>query len=1313
MPLDITGESAYGRDWEGVAPLDLGRGETAEDQQMRYALSPSAPDAPDIELRTKATIITQHFTGRFDPHGRMWSGPDHGPMQPKAYYDKMMEYVRTGNPETLWSDEAKEYRKLQTDAERRDFAASHWRKKWDDYTDPLVDRAANATEAKAVENTLKDLQGISDTLDEQDAAFVASFMENRPSGEYHDDSEFSPTDSTMGMMPDADTMAKKRAAHLERVEYDRRLEELWSKNSKAIEKQKLVDKYEARLASENQWQSYLRIRNNLTDDEAQVLDMALSAGGKARTFLGSTLTPEVKEAFMALSVESQRKVAPFLKDNAWRRDTTWVGDAVRGLARITGETIEDAGIGAAEYVRRIVVDGKEYQDGVERRALLRLANEGRMKEWGIAGDVLIDAIGNIGYMGLAAIPYAGTAMMMLSAGEQFEREAALAGADVSGWDMIGAKLAFSAAYAAVEGMQSHQIFGELTDFERRQLYANLTHHFNGKLWAKLGANVAIDTMHESIEEGIQNGIQDSYVALGLDKPLPEAFCKGFVEDFMASLPSMLVTSGFGHGRRIAQYRNRPFSGPEEVLKQGIELEKVARATGERGSGAEGLAEMGRMMGFVSRDWRRAAAAAAEAGAGAAELRKAALMKYGLDEGQALQWDAMLTEIERNIGEDKAAVQAFYGTQNALTRSEIRQAGGMTETVDEATGARTLTFKDVFGTGTFSVELNAASGIDAEYARTDEGVRSIVNALNDSRQPAPDGGAWTDENWRALPEADKQSILSEFRNPGLTTFTLSTGETVDNRFLAALEGKMQIADNAESGDVLGVAAFHEQGHVAGRMLALAARNGDEKAKELVGKLAEKFGTAKLGSEDFDEEVFGDRFRDYLVGRFDVQDGRLVRKAGALDVAAEDETLFGQFVDWVRSLFSRADEAVRTRTRYDEFFEQAVNGDLEGAVAADDAAAGERESAEIPRSTQENTPETVRNLQEGDENGPLAPNAQSGGTEPSGIQKQAGTAYPDASAEIRGIDERASITAKRLDEFMRILAKNRPDLDAGKTVAELEKFDTPKEQKIALHWVVRGGLLLPEDAYKVADALSVAEKAKVDPFQYKSPDELLLAHKEFKPSRRPIDPATVPELSDPRDEGDGIVSYLVQDDKQGQAAMRRIIDTHWGEDANPWCLLATKNRTRRTGAFAAWLYTNHPGWEEGDSDYQKWEREFERTTGHHATRRLSDEESLVSAWQYWQHYSALPKRVAFKDGKLLAFMATEKIDLENWSDAQRFEERLNAEYPELRKQYDAWTETDEAQENGIPEFADWLDVNGFIGKYEEAARTSEEWWDRKDE
>lgn len=297
-------------------------------------------------------------------------------------------------------------------------------------------------------------------------------------------------------------------------------------------------------------------------------------------------------------------------------------------------------------------------------------------------------------------------------------------------------------------------------------------------------------------------------------------------------------------------------------------------------------------------------------------------------------------------------------------------------------------------------------------------------------------------------------------------------------------------------------------------------------------------------------------------------------------------------------------------------------------------------------------------------------------PNGVQKSANVNYPNASKDINMMfagNLREGMGNKRKAEAERLITKKRPDLkdDAKRLVDEIAKFDSPKEQKAALHWMIAGSIRLPEDAYKVSEAIGYGERAKgkgeTDAMKYKSPMEMIEALHEFKPKAKPIDPDTVPELSNKREMGYGVTTYLVQDDREGQQAMRKIINTHWGEDANPWCLLC------------------------GDGK-----------------GNLRDD-----AWEYWQHYNALPKYVAFKDGKLLAFMATSRIDYENWSDARRFEASLAFEFPELKKEYDSWTETEEAIENGIPEFSEWLHINSHINKYERIAHPHEQWWDRQDE
>ena len=69
-------------------------------------------------------------------------------------------------------------------------------------------------------------------------------------------------------------------------------------------------------------------------------------------------------------------------------------------------------------------------------------------------------------------------------------------------------------------------------------------------------------------------------------------------------------------------------------------------------------------------------------------------------------------------------------------------------------------------------------------------------------------------------------------------------------------------------------------------------------------------------------------------------------------------------------------------------------------------------------------------------------------------------------------------------------------------------------------------------------------------FDDPNEILAEYtiKENLASRR-INPDTVQEFSNKKTYDNGITVYTVDDTQEGQQAVRRIIDTHWGEDANP--------------------------------------------------------------------------------------------------------------------------------------------------------------------
>ena len=313
--------------------------------------------------------------------------------------------------------------------------------------------------------------------------------------------------------------------------------------------------------------------------------------------------------------------------------------------------------------------------------------------------------------------------------------------------------------------------------------------------------------------------------------------------------------------------------------------------------------------------------------------------------------------------------------------------------------------------------------------------------------------------------------------------------------------------------------------------------------------------------------------------------------------------------------------------------------------------------------------------------------------------------------------------RQEEMARLIGKYRPDIaDPREAVAELIKFDTNAECNAAFRWLCENTIKLPQDEQIVKDAVATAARAKVDPAKYSRPGEVLEQFAKYRPKAKAIDPETVPELTDRRDDGGGVVSYQVADTRGGQAAMRRIIDTHWGEDANPWCLLARQHRDEQlTPEFWDYMLKEHGGnLLEAKNNFaaspKSWRAQYERETGKKATF-IPDQ--LENAWQYWNHYNALPKRVAFKNGKLLAFMATETMDESQAFDDAAFggASRLAQMYPEEYREYENALETDEEVQENQPNFYEWLQHDDEYYKLttEEGLRehTPEEWWDRKDE
>jgi len=216
---------------------------------------------------------------------------------------------------------------------------------------------------------------------------------------------------------------------------------------------------------------------------------------------------------------------------------------------------------------------------------------------------------------------------------------------------------------------------------------------------------------------------------------------------------------------------------------------------------------------------------------------------------------------------------------------------------------------------------------------------------------------------------------------------------------------------------------------------------------------------------------------------------------------------------------------------------------------------------------------------------------------------------------GVYSNIQFSKKHRGEYENLISKSRPDLvEAGLVSQSVDQmFDLVnnlsvppakrrKYEKIMTKWLATSVMKLPEDNYKLQDAVELAEKNKEDIFAYSNPNQII--EKYAGKPKGPIDPDTI-ELfvKDESKTNDkyGITEYVVTEDREnnefwiddGQQAVRKIVDTHWGPKSNPWCIIA---------------------------------RDKDGTGG------------MQDAMENWERYSDGPKRIVFQNGKLLAFYAS---------------------------------------------------------------------------
>jgi predicted kinase len=190
-----------------------------------------------------------------------------------------------------------------------------------------------------------------------------------------------------------------------------------------------------------------------------------------------------------------------------------------------------------------------------------------------------------------------------------------------------------------------------------------------------------------------------------------------------------------------------------------------------------------------------------------------------------------------------------------------------------------------------------------------------------------------------------------------------------------------------------------------------------------------------------------------------------------------------------------------------------------------------------------------------------------------------------------------------EYEKTITKHRPDLVkeglVSRTIDDMFDFidalNVPankkkKYEQVTTKWLATSNVKLKEDAYKIKQAVEIAEKYKEDIFSYRNPNELIEKYA-GKVKEKPLDPSKVKEFTfSGEHKKRGITVYEVQNTKEGQQAVRDIVNTHWGIDSNPWCITKAKKG------------------------------------------KLTED-----AWLDWTAYEKGPKRIIFQDGKLSSFHA----------------------------------------------------------------------------
>jgi len=275
---------------------------------------------------------------------------------------------------------------------------------------------------------------------------------------------------------------------------------------------------------------------------------------------------------------------------------------------------------------------------------------------------------------------------------------------------------------------------------------------------------------------------------------------------------------------------------------------------------------------------------------------------------------------------------------------------------------------------------------------------------------------------------------------------------------------------------------------------------------------------------------------------------------------------------------------------------------------------------------------------------------------------------------GVYNNIMFSKKHRGEYENLLSKHRPELVKEGLISQtidnmfdyIDSLNLPdnkkrKYEKITTKWLATSNIKLNEDAFKIKDAVELAEKHKEDIFSYNNPNEIIEKYA-GKAKAKPTNPNKVEEF------GKGmiingkynIVAYEVQDTKEGMHAVREVVDTHFGPKSNPWCIISRSDKQAAREQYVGPEVVF--GKQKAEARKRKLESEGFRVElknepvdllvpgkeGPIANRyklrvwetRDTELDRMDDAWTNWMVYRDGPKRIIFQDGKLIGFYANDQ-------------------------------------------------------------------------